>query len=316
MTTLSDGPQAATRNAKDRRPAYKANAARSLAHLEQRLAILEGKKSLHNETAPPRCAAAGDLDNDLHRFGEMYNVIEERLGEVEKEVDRTTSFATRLESLEQRVKPYEEYEQHAQDAVEQLRRFQGRFGPGAGRGADASAKLVGEHEAAIREHHGRLLELEDRSELVKASALSTRDLARALVQRLRRGDTLDAGTTAHIRLWLGDAPDAGKAGGASASDAQMLGTPTTSDSTGARSTQVEDSVEAPLSKRRKTTASPRLPRAKHASERYSTPDPAIVQKNGLALADLTPKEHDVAVPSERKSSRKSQAPKRNEFMID
>ncbi|KAF2773636.1 hypothetical protein EJ03DRAFT_323583 [Teratosphaeria nubilosa] len=332
--TTSDGPQAATRYAKDRRPAYTTNAARSLAHLEQRLAILEGKKSLHQETSPPRCAAASDLDNDLHKFGEMYNEIEERLGQVEKEISYTTDVSERLEILEQRVKPYKEYEQHAQIAVQQLKRFQERFSPSVGRSADASAKLVSEHEATIREHHSRILELEDRYELAKASALSTKDLARALVQRLKRGDTLDVGTTEHLRLWLGDAPDTKrpvKAGAASASNAQMLGTPTTDDSTEARPTNVEDSIEneAPPSKRRKTTAgansqpqaSPQHPHAKSASERYSTPDLAnalaVFRKGGLASADLPrPDEHDVAIPPERKSSRKSLPPKRNENMVN
>ena len=269
METQSNGPQASTRHAKDRRPTYHTKAARSVAalehRLEQRIAHLEGRQL----TSPQnfKSATATDIDADFNNFGQMFNNLEERIGDVEKEVDGESEegIEARLSAkIEERMKPYDEYQQEATKAVQQLKDFQERMRSASvsGKADEAMSKLVNEHEASLREFSDRMLRLEDHAELAKAQSLSTSDLARALVHRLQRGDMLSPAlshalrTALEVRSTLRETSD-----GIAAQDTTMAvppermpETPVT-DEARAESGAVEDSIEdqedeAPKKRRR------------------------------------------------------------------
>lgn len=192
MDKLIQGPQAATRNVADRRATYSNKAARSLAALEQRLerrlSALEGRPA--SPAAIAKCAASADLDANLDAFGELHNQLEERvLGE------EIPSIEKRLQGLEERLKPFEEYQKEAANAVQQLQDARERMrtvGNATSKPDITSAKLINEHEASIREHTGRLQDLEDTVELTRAQTMSTTDLGTALLKRLGRGDVLSS----------------------------------------------------------------------------------------------------------------------------
>lgn len=196
MEKQHDGPQVSTRHAKDRRPSYNTKSARAVASLEQRLAVLEGRlQQTSQHSSPPKCNAALDIDADLKEFGQMFNTHEKNIMDLESAGDcieeRLTKLETAGESIDERLRPYDDYHAKAMDAVKQLTDLQTRVKSSSPSKADSGlSTLANEHEAGLREFSGRLLRVEDHSELMKAQPLSTRDLALALTQRLSRGDLL------------------------------------------------------------------------------------------------------------------------------
>jgi len=332
MEKNKDGPQAATRHVKDRRPAYHTNAARSIATMERRLSALESRQPpSQSSPSAAKAAVASDLDADLNRFGMMYNDLEERISALESQHGRPHEINERLSAIEERLKPYEDYRTQALNAVEQLKVFhQQLINAKPTKQDDMVSRLVDEHKASLSEYSGRLKILEDKSELTQVQAMSTRDLARALAMRLEHGDSLDLEITHNLRSCLEWTANDG-VGQRSAAIARLPETPATDEAAGACQATVETSIESAdgSSKKRKQTANPIVPprlsktvrRDESEPERYSTPDVSNAL-NAFKDGDFSTledrKKHpssDFHVPPERRSSRKLQPSRRHEEMV-
>ncbi|KAK4545763.1 hypothetical protein LTR36_002717 [Oleoguttula mirabilis] len=337
MDKQTDGPQAATRHAKDRRPTWKSKAARSLSAveqvIEQRLARLEGKQAASPPS--PKTSAALDLDTDLDTFGHLFNDLEERVAALEK-LEPQSELETRLSGvIDARIKPYEQYRTEATNAVQQLKEVRESMRPVAlAKPNVETMTLVNDHEASLREFSGRLLHLEDQTELTKAQSLSTSDLAKALLHRLKRGDILAQGPSRDIRLALDGAVDDGPEE-ATAPPPRMPDTPVT-DMTGARQSVVEESVEdddddSPK-KRRRTARTPRAAKfegRRRETEPISTPQCesalSAFRSGGLAVDyegtaddagnDVDDMEGVIIPPEVRRTSRKPVPTKQHEDMV-
>lgn len=324
MEKAQDGPQVSTRHAKDRRPSYNNKSARAIASLELRLATLEGRQQTSpQQTSTPKCNAALDLDSDLREFGRVYNELEERVAGLEKSGD----------DFDERLQPYDNYRQQALDAVKQLKELQARVQTASPSKADSGvSKLVNEHEASLREFSNRLLMLEDQSELAKAQAMSTSDLALALTQRLSRGDLLNEAATRRLRQALDGtgAPQAIDEPPAPAVRQQQ--TPATDDS-GAEQPATQPSMRdnGPPKKRRRTEqgASKKEDTKKKASsqsEPISTPEVESALSSFMSggLADAENESEPVSAadgddfeipPEVRRTSRQPKPTKHNPDMV-
>lgn len=332
MDKHTTGPQASTRHGKDRRPSYNTKAARSIFALEQRIAQLEGRQAASSQNA--RSTAATDLDTDLNSFGQMFNGLEERITELEKTDDGPTDLQARLGDIEERLKPYEDYQKQALQAVQQLKDFQERMRSAGSAKVDAgTAKLVGEHEASIREFSGRLLELEDQNELAKAQPLSTADLAKALLYRLKRGDVLAPTLSRDLRLLLDGVSDSNNQEPIISAPTRLPDTPGTDEG----EVRQEDTLEAPVEdeerpsqKRRQIKQMPPTPKV--AKRRHESEPAATLQcedaLSGFKSGDLAIDDEaddgaagdvdmeDVVIPPEvRRTSRQPKPTKRGKDML-
>ncbi|KAK5131905.1 hypothetical protein LTR08_000493 [Meristemomyces frigidus] len=339
---------------------YHTKAAQSFAaheqRLESRLAQLEatakgkGSVSPSKHSSSPHHAnstVAAELDAEFNTFGAMFNSVEERSAGLEKKFDSLDGLEARriafieerasekasepldllaglearlMSAIEERIRPYEQFDKDARNAAQQL--FDGcmRSASIAKETHSDTAKTVNEHEASIRDFSGRLLQLEDQSELANAQTLSTMDLAKALMQRLKRGDVLDQATSRGLRLSMDGASDGAGAEPMSART-RMLETPLT-DEAGARGSTVEHSVEPveededeqPLKRRRLGRASRTALRIESdAKDDASAENAAATPRN---IADLDTEMEEVVIPAEvRRTSRKPMPTKHSEDMI-
>lgn len=299
-----DGPQSATRNAKDRRPTYSTKGARSLASIEQRLSRLEGKPAASPTSL--KHSAALDLDADLNNFGLLFNGLEERVAEIEK-TGLGDFVESRLHSvIDARIQPF---------VVNNKVHSETRT-------------LVNDYEASLREFSSRLLHLEDHNELAKAQELSTSDIAKALLQRLRRGDVIAPSIKRDVHM-ASDSTTNGHFENITALRPRMPGTPAT-DKAAAQQNTVEDSVEAadePPKKRRRNKQ--QSPRAATAASRRRDSEPPLqgerdsygFRSGGLATnhdenaAKDVDMEEVVIPPEVRRTSRKHVPAKHNEDMV-
>ncbi|KAK5126983.1 hypothetical protein LTR85_008342 [Meristemomyces frigidus] len=287
MDKQTDGPQLATRHAKDRRPAFNTKAARSLAafeqRLEQRLARIEGKNAVSPPS--PKTSAALDLDTEFNSFGQMFNDLEERVTDLET-AGPQSGLEPRLTALiEQRIKPYNQYQMEASNAVQQLKSFQDRIRSfSTGKLDPETLKLVNDHEASLREFTGRILQVENQIELAKAQTLSTSDLAKALLQRLQRGDIIARTVSHDLRLALDGAADA-QSETIIAPPPRLPDTPAT-DEAGVRQSMVEESVEDEDSspKKRRRTKQQKTPRSAKVAGRGRESEPVSTPQCESALS--------------------------------
>ncbi|KAK3117950.1 hypothetical protein LTR53_000242 [Teratosphaeriaceae sp. CCFEE 6253] len=242
-----DGPHAATRHLKDRRvtisaPAaikdrrrtYSTEAATAIASLERRLHNLEQQQpSPSTQFLPARCEAATHVDAALKDVGVMYNVHEDRLTEVERTADQWQELQATVARVEQRLRPYDDYQQQALDAVKQLRTLQQKLQSQTPSPDKSSAALralstsLRAQEASMRDYTTRLRSLEDQAEQAKAGSMATHDLARALIERTKRGDRLDQDTARELILALG--PSLAESMGSAPRAARQQGTPEVTD---------------------------------------------------------------------------------------
>ncbi|KAK3113652.1 hypothetical protein LTR53_008865 [Teratosphaeriaceae sp. CCFEE 6253] len=300
-----DGPHAATRHLKDRRVTISApaglkdrrrtdntEAATAIASLERRLHTLEQQQpSSNTRSLPAQYEAAIDVDAALKEVGVMYNVHEDRLTEVERTSDQWQELQATVARVEQRLKPYDDYQQQALDAVKQLRTLQQKLQSQTPSPDKSSAPIrtftttLRAQEASMRDYTIRLRHLEDQAELAKAGSMATHDLARALTERVKRGDRLDQDTARELILALGpslaesigSAPRAARqqntpevtdevqsASPERSADQQHLPSPSTRRPAKAGRAPVESSSEEegneqPSKKRRRITQSPHQP---------------------------------------------------------
>jgi hypothetical protein len=247
----------------------------------------------------------------------MYNGLEERITDLENVDGSIPNVDKRLSVVEDRLKPYQQYEQQAVAAVQQLTDFQERFSSAKPPKVDEKvSKLVHDLEASRRDHAKRLFQLENQVELAKAQTMSTRDLARALIQRMNRGDVLDQGTTHELRHLLDTSSGATPS---AAMIPRLPGTPVTEEAP-------DEEQEVSPKKRRlmEQTTTTKTSASKTDSEKYTTPEvnDALSAFRKGELSETTPEDSGgkngtgtPSIPPERKSARKSNPPKRSENMI-
>ncbi|EMC93442.1 hypothetical protein BAUCODRAFT_150771 [Baudoinia panamericana UAMH 10762] len=294
MDSAQDGPQASTRHAKDRRPShipaklpppsYNSKTAGAIASLEHRLAALESKRSSTSQEAHQRHSnAAQVVDDDLKEFGREYEDLDARIETLESAGFSAfkTDVEARLALMEQRMKPYEVYQQELLGANAQLLKLQETLRTASPPKSNSPpSKLLKDYDSILRELSARLLAVESPVEIAKADVMSTRDLALALTQRLRRGDLLDAKVALELKQVLES--NRSTLSGLSLLPKPALrqqDTPSTEESDPERRNTVEQSIEQtekrPTEKRqRKSTTSPDKPakaRRKHISESATTP---------------------------------------------
>ncbi|KAK5743268.1 hypothetical protein LTR17_002745 [Elasticomyces elasticus] len=296
MASIADGPHASTRHVKDRRPAYTNAAANAISSLEQRLGSLEKRQpaSSKAQAALTKVDAAAEIDTAIKDVERRFDTHDRRLTKLEETTEDCQNLRTTVKQIEDRVKPYDEYQEQALGAVKQLQELQSRLQQSGSARASPErttisaslSRTVNEHEASIREYNSRLLQVEDSIELVKGQPLSTHDLARSLIARLHRGDTLSEPTAVALRLALGGnvlypAPDTSRP--------RQQATPVTDESEPV-GPPAEPSIEAPTSiikpasrKRRRISKTPETAR--------STP------RVRFESADLGPQEVDGALNS-------------------
>jgi len=344
MDVPANGPQASTRHARDRRPAYHTKAARSVAALEQRLeqriAQLEGKHAASPQAS--RSATAVDIDADFNNFGQMFNRLEERVADVEKEVEGEEGIEARLNAtIEERMKPYYEYQQEAGHAIQTLKGFQKRMRSAStsSKADDATSKLVSEHEASLRKFSSRMLRLEDQAELVKAQSLSTSDLGKALVHRLQRGDMLNPPLSQALRTALDVRSVLGETlGGIATQDMitavppeRMPETPATDEAraeSGAAEDSIEDQEDEAPKKRRRIRQTPQpqtatskgpepisTPQCDNALSAFRSGDLAAEHDENVDPTDDVDMEDVIIPPETRRSSRKPKPTKQPADMI-
>ncbi|KAK5691466.1 hypothetical protein LTR97_011459 [Elasticomyces elasticus] len=253
MASIADGPHASTRHVKDRRPAYTNAAANAISSLEQRLGSLEKRQpaSSKAQASLTKVDAAAEIDTAIKDVERRFDTHDRRLTNLEETTEDCQNLRTTVKRIEDRVKPYDEYQEQALGAVKQLQELQSilqqsgsaRASPERTTISASLSRTVNEHEASIREYNSRLLQVEDSIELVKGQPLSTHDLARSLIARLHRGDTLSEPTAVALRLALGGnvlypAPDTSRP--------RQQATPVTDESEPV-GPPVEPSIEAPPS---------------------------------------------------------------------
>lgn len=332
MEKNKDGPQAATRHVKDRRPAYYTNAARSIATIERRLSALECRQPLSQSfPSAARAAVASDLDADLNKFGMMYNSLEQRISELENRHGRPNEIHERLSAIEERLKPFEDYRTQALNAVEQLHVFHQRLSKfNTVRPDNRVCRLVDEHDASLRAHSGRLKALEQQSELAQITAVSTRDLAQALVMRLEHGDSIDVEIIRTLLSYFKKTEN-DNARQRSVMTVRLPETPATDEVLGTYQTSIEastKSVDGSGKKRKRSANSIEPPnpsntvgREESDIERCISPD-VNDALNAFSDGDFSALENCQTQPSsefhnqpERRSCRKSQQTKRHKEMI-
>ncbi|TKA31759.1 hypothetical protein B0A50_01837 [Salinomyces thailandicus] len=268
----TEGPQASTRHAADRRPSYSRKSARAIAlherSTERRLAQLEGKQT----ASPPKCPVASELDADLNAIGDLFNKLEETIGSPE------TGLQAQLEALEEKILPYEVYRQEAAEAVKQLGDVRDRLREDglANRKVDTeSTRLLHEHEACLREQSARLLDLEHAAEAAKIQDSSLTGLAKVMIRRLRHGDIMAPAVQTELlsMITLPSNVVAGSAdtGAMVAASERMFNTPTTDgDSTNSKTNEVEESREDEASPRKRRRLKHRPHSAKKTASRRSS----------------------------------------------
>ncbi|TKA71687.1 hypothetical protein B0A55_07692 [Friedmanniomyces simplex] len=280
--TSHDGPHAATRHVKDRRPAYNTEAATATTAPERRSSALEGRQ----QTSPrsqgqSKSDAAAQIDSTHRDFSRRFDIHDERLASLEGTVELLWATEARVEK---RLRPYEEYQTQALDAVKQLQELQSRLQRPTPEKASpekpsstvsALSTSVNEHEASIRQYSSRLLQLEDDMGLAKAQSMSTQDLALALISRIQRGDILKESTVVALRLALGSEDATSSARNPSIPRQQE--TPVTDDAEPLQP-PIERSIEAPIN----------LPRPSIKRKRPEPPPtaPPTVQRVRFDSADL------------------------------
>lgn len=321
MDSQNEGPQAATRHVKDRRPAYNTNAARSIANLERRLSTLEGHRSDFQHGSPSvRCVAAADLDADLNNFGQMFNGLEERITDLESHDIESRGIHARLSVMEAQLKFYEEYKAKTLDALEQFAIFRQHLESAkSARTYDGVTKLVHEHEATLQYHSTRLRCLEDQCKLARVQEMSTHELARALVKRIKGGDSLSQAVSRDLRQCLDGTAD-------DTTFARMPEIFTTNEYPVAQQSIVDTPIEQEGDlprKRRRTNKSPQSTegRQQDGSKSIRPTDFNNAHKvlNGAELSSSQSlrqdKSSDTVFPPERRSNRQARPAKRYDDMI-
>ncbi|KAK0250156.1 hypothetical protein LTS09_014741 [Friedmanniomyces endolithicus] len=257
-----DGPK--TRHMKDRRPSHilePATATTATERTEPRPSAPEARQ----QTSPPPQARNKTIpqarsDHSRPAAPMRFNLQDERVTSLQAE--HKTLQAT-LAKLEERLKPYEEYQQQAID-VEVQGRLQRQRSESASpaRAVAALTASVNEHEASMGEHRNQLLQLGNRIALLEAQPTSTHDLALALVSRLQRGDALKSSTATALRLALGSGDTTSPAQEAIIPRQQV--TPVTDDPETLqppveRSIEAQSTLPSPPKKRRRIETTPKAP---------------------------------------------------------
>ncbi|KAK5148679.1 hypothetical protein LTR32_000037 [Rachicladosporium monterosium] len=273
-----DGPK--TRHMKDRRPSHilePATATTATERTEPRPSAPEARQ----QTSPPPQARNKTIpqarsDHSRPAAPMRFNLQDERVTSLQTE--HKTLQAT-LAKLEERLKPYEEYQQQAIDVVKQLQEVQGRLqrqrseSASPARTVAALMTSVDQHEASMGEHRNQLLQLGNRIALLEAQPTSTHDLALALVTRLQRGDVLA------LRLALGSGDTTSPAQEAIIPRQQV--TPVTDDPETLqppveRSIEAQSTLPSPPKKRRRIETPPKAPsstqRVRFESADLGTPE--------------------------------------------
>ncbi|KAK0794366.1 hypothetical protein LTR02_008616 [Friedmanniomyces endolithicus] len=284
-----DGPK--TRHMKDRRPSHiMETAAATTPRTEPRPSVPEAR---HQTSPPPQTRnkpiSQARSDHSRPAAPMRFNLQDERVTSLQAE--HKTLQAT-LAKLEERLKPYEEYQQQALDVVKQLQEVQGRLQRQRSESASPARTMaalttsVNQHEASMGEHSNQLLQLGNRIALLEAQPTSTHDLALALVSRLQRGDVLGTPAAAALRLALGSGDATSPAREAIAPRQQV--TPVTDDPE-QRQPPVERSIEAQST----------LPSPPKKRRRIETPPKALssTQRVRFESADLGTPEVDDALDS-------------------
>ncbi|KAK0267562.1 hypothetical protein LTR35_016187 [Friedmanniomyces endolithicus] len=286
-----DGPK--TRHMKDRRPSHITETASMTAATERTEARPRAPEARHQTVPRPQThnepSAEFRSEKASPTVPMRFNLQDERVTSLQAE--HKTLQAT-LAKLEERIKPYEEYQQQALDVVKQLQDVQGRLQRHRSESASPARTIaalttsINAHEASTSEHSNQLLQLGDRIALLEAQPLSTQDLALVLVSRLQRGDVLKSSTSAALRLALGSGDAASPAREAVAPRQQV--TPVTDDPE-SRQPPIERSIEAQST----------LPSPPKKRRRIGTPSKALssVQRVRFESADLETPEVDDALDS-------------------
>ncbi|WPG98140.1 Hypothetical protein R9X50_00092600 [Acrodontium crateriforme] len=187
----NEGLQSSPHNVDDRKPALNSRAARLLDTLEQRLTRLEARNAMSpHHTSPSSTSVAAEMDFELARLNAIYAALEDQVATL------TDNYAI----MEKTIQPYHEYTAKAVATVQQLQALQ-----------DTMRNVQMEFSASELKNrfaaHDEALELLS-SELQEVRAanvwqrppVSTRDVARTLLERLKHGDVLDDETACELRL--------------------------------------------------------------------------------------------------------------------
>jgi prefoldin subunit 5 len=89
----NDGPQAATRHVKDRRPSrahsYTTQAGKAIAALERRITALDSRQqSTSPQSSPSKRIASVEVDTVIKDLGEAFNDLDERVDRLQKANER------------------------------------------------------------------------------------------------------------------------------------------------------------------------------------------------------------------------------------
>ncbi|KAK5685733.1 hypothetical protein LTR17_026975 [Elasticomyces elasticus] len=199
MASKADGPHESTRHRKRTAAALLEPALDAPEKGQRTSATVQASKIV--EVGIPIDTTADGVERRL-------NTHDSRLTKVET---LTGALCTTVTQIEERLKPYDEYQEQALDAVKQLRELQSKLHPTRSaslslqkRTASASLLRAGsEHEISIREQFdGRLHHVEKSIKLIANQPTSTHGLALLLISRLKGGDTLNDSTIMTLRLHL------------------------------------------------------------------------------------------------------------------
>ncbi|KAK0249999.1 hypothetical protein LTS09_014879 [Friedmanniomyces endolithicus] len=282
-----DGPK--TRHMKDRRPSHITETASMTAATERTEARPRAPEARHQTVPRPQTHNEPSAE---FRSEKASPTVPMRFNLQDERVTKHKTLQATLAKLEERIKPYEEYQQQALDVVKQLQDVQGRLQRHRSESASPARTIaalttsIDAHEASTSEHSNQLLQLGNRIAILEAQPMSTQDLALALVSRLQRGDVLKSPTSAALRLALGSGDAASPAREAVAPRQQV--TPVTDDPE-TRPPPVERSIEA-------QSNLPSPPKKRRRVETIPTA-PSSVQRVRFESADLGTPETDDALDS-------------------